>query len=212
MSSLGIRRAGFAGLVIVVVLGISRRADAAPITVDYVGNFIELQSGDQGLPYFLDDEPNNLRLKFFVPDYASLQAINSISVSVDLFDDGDVDDERGEVVFVLNGLGAPNLDLASFSGLNGWTSLAPLTVLGPVAGGDLADALLEIQADGFFFVRVNRRAGGQAPNSDFWVQGAAVTIDGELAAIPEPASIALLATGLAGIMVARYRRARSSSR
>ncbi|MBL8178731.1 MAG: PEP-CTERM sorting domain-containing protein [Bryobacterales bacterium] len=167
----------------------------------YEGNIIEGLPGDQGLPFFLSGSPNNLRLRYFVPNYASLVSINSISVSVDVYDDGDANNnEELDLVFVLNGIGLPNLAIGSHnSGLNGTDSLNRQTVLGAVNAGDLGDALLEIQGDGVFFIRVNRNGG------DFFVHSATVTIDGE--AVPEPGTLGLC--GVAGLLAAAAMRRRN---
>ena len=203
MQTAATRRTGIAALTLLAILGIQGRAQAEPITVNYLGNFVNGTTGDQGLPYFLDADPNNLRLKFFVPDFAKLVKLNSVEFEVDLFDDADADNERGDLVFVVKNAAFSNILANSFAGLNGFTAGSPFTLPGALCGCELDLALEEIQGDGIFFIRVNRRAGGTAPFSDFWVQGARVTIDG---AIPEPASMSLLGVGLAGILVGRRRR------
>ncbi len=199
------RRTAIGALVLLGILGVQGRVQAAPITVNYLGNFVNGTTGDQGLPYFLDDDPNNLRLKFFVPDFAKLVRLDSVEFEVDLFDDADADLETGVLVFVVKNVSFPNILANGFFDLDGFTAGSPLTLPGALCGCELDLALQEIQGDGIFFLRVNGRAGQSAPNSDFWVQGARVTING---AIPEPASIGLLGAGLAGLAIARRRRQR----
>jgi hypothetical protein len=182
---------------------------AASVPLIYQGSFLEGAPGiDQGLPIFLSGSPNNVRLKYFVPDFASLVSINSIDVSVNVYDDGDANNgEEGAILFVLNGVGLPNLTLQTFSGLNGYTETSPLTVSGSVGAGDLSDALLEIQEDGIFFIRVNR------DGNDFYVKGASVAIDGTLGSVPDASStLPLLAAGLALIAIFRRRIAGASAR
>jgi hypothetical protein len=185
---------------------------AEPITVNYKGSFLQDTTGDQGLPVFLgglqDGLPNHVRLRFRVPDFASLVSIESVNVSVDVYDDGDRNNgEQGTVLFVLNGIGLDNLALQTFSGLNGYTDALPLTVSGSVGAGDLSNALLEIQQDGIFFIRVNREG------NDFFVKSASVAIDGTLESVPDASStLLLLAAGLASIAILRRRTAGAPAR
>ena len=65
---------------------------------------------------------------------------------------------------------------------------------------EIAAVLLEIQGDGVFFIRVNRDGG------DFFVQDATVTIDGELARLPAPSTLALLFAACPGWLVMSRRR------
>lgn len=148
----------------------------------------------------------NIRLKFYVPDYQSIITLNSVNVTVTLFDDADGSGDNGEVMFVLNGAGLSNLQLGAFSNLNGYTLGSPYESNTSVQSGDLPDVLTEIQGDGYFFIRVNRN---NPSSSDFYVKDATVTIDGELSSVPEPATLGAMGAGLAGLAILRRRRAKA---
>ncbi|MBL8209077.1 MAG: PEP-CTERM sorting domain-containing protein [Bryobacterales bacterium] len=178
---------------------------AAPITVNYERSITDSTpvGGDAGLPVLLCSCDNNVRFRYFVPDYASLISVNSITVSVDLYDEEPSDgNEQGELVFVLNGVSpsVPNVTLATFN-LDIGQAGSPYNLTFSLPGADLANALAEIQGDGVFFFRVNMRR-----NTDFYVTNPQVTIDGELTAVPEPASMALIGACLAALVTVRRRR------
>ena len=94
-----------------------------------------------------------------MPDATLIESLNSVGIFVDVFDDGDnQDNEAGRVSFSLNG--QPNLDVAMFEGgLNGTTVDTPVTVGDYVNPADFPSVLAEIQDDGVFFVRLNRTGG-----------------------------------------------------
>jgi len=177
-------------------------ASAAPINVVYRRSILDGFPGmDAGLPVFLCDCFDFVRFRFVVPDYASLVNINSIQVSVDVYDDLADGRERGNLVFVLNG-GLPNIHLTNFQDLTGTDEFSPLTVSAFLDPLDLPAALLEIQNNGVFFIRVNRR--GTNPLNDFYVTNPQVFIDGDLA-VPEPATIGLVGASLSAVLLGRRR-------
>jgi PEP-CTERM motif-containing protein len=177
---------------------------AVPISANFVSALIEL-AGPQPLPVLLAGAPNNVRLRFHVPDAGSIIALHAITVSVDIYDDADSNpNEAGEIRFVdaMRPLGDQNILLQSFAGgLNGFTDAAPFTVTGAVASSDLHAALAELQDDGFFLIRMNRNGG------DFFVQSATVTIDAQVVsqAVPEPASILLFGIGTFFLLTLSWR-------
>ena len=195
--------------IVIIVLAFFCAAGSVPaatVTVNYEGSILEGQPGvDQGLPVYLSQTPNNVRFRFFVPNFASLTAINSINVSFDLYDDNANGFEQGDSVFVLNSIGEPNVVLTSFGGLSGYTAASPLSVGASVPNGDIPNALLEIQNDGVFFIRVNRN-GNNREGNDFFVDNVSVALDAQM--VPEPGSLGLLTAALAvGLFYRRRRRA-----
>src|SRR5215475_1184624 len=84
---------------------------AVPITVNYQGSFLAGTVGDQGLPIFINNfDPDHVRFRFRVPDAASILSINSIIVTVPVWDDGDrANNEEGTLKFVLHDLGDVNI-------------------------------------------------------------------------------------------------------
>jgi hypothetical protein len=174
---------------------------ASPVTVNFVAA-LEEGVGPVPLPVELGGifNPNNLRLRFEVPNAALIISLNSMTVSVDLFDDGDANpNEEGDLVFVLQSGAGPNFVFGSFGpGLNGYTETSPLTVIGTINPADFPNVLAEIQDDGFFVVRVNRNGG------DFSVSSAKAAIDAQL--VPEPSAFLLAAGGLAAIKLLRRRK------
>jgi hypothetical protein len=178
---------------------------ASPIAVQYQGSILEGAPGvDQGLPVCLSQSPNNVRFKFFVPDFASLTAINGLTISVDVYSPESNNYENGALLFVLNGAGLPNITVQTFSGLFGYTDVAPLTVSGSLSGGDLASALLEIQNDGVFFIRVNRDGNNRYGNT-FVVTNPQVSLDAD-SSVPEPATLGLMGAALMAGFVGIKRR------
>lgn len=171
---------------------------AAPVPVLFDSALVEI-IGPAPLPIELDGFPNNLRLRFHVPSAANIAAINSLSISVDVYDDGDpADNEEADLVFVLQASLGPNFIIDSFGpGLNGTTLASPLTLTGNLTAGDLIFALDEIQDDGYFLVRVNRNSG------DFLVGSASATLDAQL--VPEPSSAGLALVGVSFLLLRRKR-------
>jgi hypothetical protein len=172
---------------------------ATPVAVNFDSALLEF-SGVEPLPVHLTGFPNNLRLRFHVPSAASILSINSLSISVDLYDDDDPNgNEEADLVFVLQANPLPNFVFGSFgTGLNGYTFAAPYTASGSLNAGDLGLALTEIQDDGFFLVRVNRNGG------DFFVKNATATLDAQL--VPEAATGGLAAAAVALLALPYIRR------
>jgi hypothetical protein len=149
---------------------------------------------DSGVPGFVGD---TLFLKFKIPDISQIASINSFSVSVSLFDNGDGGGESGDIAFAQPGT---NISLASpaFNTLNRVTEALPTTFTYNLTSAQIAQVLPTI-TDGNFRVRIMRDTG------DFEVAGGSASIDATLA--PEPSSTMLL-TGGFFVMAGLFRRIR----
>jgi hypothetical protein len=183
----------------IVVCLVAMPAHAAPIEVDFLKATL---SGpiDVSLPYFMDSSQTPVFLSFSIPAAASIRSINSFSLSVSFFDNGDVDSEAGSVWFDRAGGSIP---LGGFGGLNGTTSASPFTLTGSLIPSNIALVTPELTG-GSFQLRVQRDSG------DFSLLNASVAIDAELA--PEPATLGI--AGAAMLLGAIYfivaRRSRST--
>jgi hypothetical protein len=137
------------------------------------------------LPYLLSLGDDTLFLRFKIPNISTVASVNSMNITVTLYDDGDRGAESGRIQFALPS--GPNMDLGSYSAaLDQTTSSAPLILSYTLDPSQIAQVFPTIQ-DGNFRIKVLRDTG------DFYVAGGTVTID---ASIPEPASILTGATGL----------------
>jgi hypothetical protein len=169
---------------------------AEPITVNFEAALVP-GGGEQPLPIYVDNSapnPDSVRFRFSVPDAVLIDSLNSVRVSVNVYDDGDgPNNETGDVVFVLSGVGQSNFVVTSFNnGLNGTTTASPLAVEDFVNLANFSNVLAEIKDDGIFFVRLNRTGG------DYFVQSGTVTIDANI--VPEPATWLLAALGFAIVL------------
>lgn len=142
-----------------------------------------------GAPYYLDSTSNvNLDFRFQVLDYGSIASLDSITVDVPVYDDGDAAKERGSLQVIVSG---PNIDIASFTTLNGVTSADPEVLGGTdTTSADLASLFTHIEDNnGHFQIRIH------AGNGNFYVAGTpTVSIDATM--VPEPASLGLAGIGL----------------
>jgi PEP-CTERM motif len=174
-------------------------AQAGAIEVDFVGAEIPTGPGstvtipaalpglmggasDAGVPGFVGD---TLFLKFKIPDISEVASINSFSVSVSVFDNGDGGGESADIAFAQP---STNISLASpaFTTLNHVTAALPTTFTYNLTPDQIAQVLPTI-TDGNFRVRIMRDTG------DFEVAGGSASIDATLA--PEPSSMMLLTGG-----------------
>ena len=186
-------------------------AQAGAIEVDFVGAEIPTGPGstftipatlpgllggnaDIGVPNFVGD---TLFLKFKIPDISQLASINSFTVNVSVFDNGDGGGESADIAFAQPNM---NISLASpaFLTLNHITAAAPNTYTYSLTAAQISQVFPTI-TDGNFRVRIMRDTG------DFEVAGGSASIDGTLA--PEPSSLMLL-TGGFFVTAGLFRRVR----
>jgi hypothetical protein len=187
------------GLLLVGVMACGL-AQAGAIEVDFIGAEIPIGPGstitipaalpglmggasDSGVSNFVGD---TLFLKFKIPDVSQIFSINSFSVSVSVYDNGDGGGESADIAFAQPGA---NIALAApaFTSLNHITGALPTTFTYNLTADQIATILPTI-TDGNFRVRIMRDTG------DFEVAGGSASIDATLA--PEPSSFVLLAAGV----------------
>jgi hypothetical protein len=152
-----------------------------------------------GVPFFFDNTTSQaVFLRFKLPDVSLINAIDSITVKVDVFDDGDRGGETGEVQFALPS--GPNQLLVLFGpNINGTTQALPLPLSNTITDPTLLAQIISSLADGNLRIRVVRDSGS------FSVLDGTVTID---ANVPEPASMSCFAGGLLALagLVRRFKR------
>ncbi len=157
---------------------------ATPIAVNFVKAELPPANTATALPFLLDNSNDTIFLKFKVPDILQVTSLNSITVSVMVFDDDDGGGESGSVEFALPGL---NIPLTSFAGnIRTYTAGSPLILSASVCSCELSDVYASM-LDGNFRIKVLRTSG------DFYVEGATVDIDANM---PEPASASTTAGAL----------------
>jgi hypothetical protein len=186
-------------------------AQAGAIEADFVGAEIPTGPGstvtipaalpglmggnsDVGVPGFVGD---TLFLKFKIPDISELTSIDSFTVSVSVFDNGDGGGESADIAFAQP---STNISLAApaFTTLNHITAAAPNTYTYALSPDQINQVFPTI-TDGNFRVRIMRDTG------DFEVAGGSASIDGTLA--PEPSSLMLLTGGFL-VAAGLFRRVR----
>jgi hypothetical protein len=168
-------------------------AHAASIEVDFVGAGIPTGPGstvtiDAALPGLMGGASDatvgnyvgdTLFLKFKIPDTSELSNIDSFTVSVSLYDNGDGGGESAQIDFAQP---LTNIVLAdpAFTTLNHITSSSPEIFTYTLTPAQITQVLPTI-TDGNFRIRIMRETG------DFEVAGASAAID----VTPEPSSLPL---------------------
>jgi hypothetical protein len=188
----------FAGL-----LTAAAPAASVPIAV----NFDEALSSTgipRTLPFELNSTAQTLFLRFLVPDAPRIQSINSMSLTVTLHDESP--DAQEENAGIAVRLPAPFFEMfvgfTDSGDLQGTTAGAPFIFTHSLTAGEIDDFMVAgALENGAFRLQVVRCCG------DFVVVGGSVTIDANLAALPEPGSLALLAAAF-GVFVLRRTRAK----
>jgi hypothetical protein len=179
-------------------------AASEPIAV----NFDEALSSTgipRTLPFELSSAPQTVFLRFLVPDAPLIESINSITVTVNLHDE--TPDTADEIAGIAIRLPDPFFEiLLGFTDpgeLQGTTSSAPLIFTQSLTAIEIDDFLSSGALDnGAFRVQVFRCCG------DFVVVGGSVSIDANLLQVPEPSSLALLASAFGVFALRRTRRKR----
>jgi hypothetical protein len=180
-----------AGLVLGVCLGC---VQATPIPVNFIKAIVPGPI-DVSLPFFMDSTSDTVFLRFAIPNPQQIASIDSMTVNVRVYDDGDRVGEAGEILLALIG---PNLSLDSFGpNINGTTNAAPFTLSHTLTPDEIAQAQPEL-LDGFFRIRVQRHAG------DFFVEDGDVSMDVTLT--PEPASVFTVLMGVGALVSIAVRR------
>jgi hypothetical protein len=173
--------------------------EATPIAVNFVNAETPSPTTTQALPFLLDINNQALFLRFKLPDVSLINAIDSITVNVRVFDDGDRGGETGQTEFALPS--SPNQVLVFFfPNINGTTQASPLPLSNTITDPTLLAQIIPSLADGNLRIRVVRDSGS------FNVLDGSVTID---ANVPEPAAISSFAGGLfviAGLVRRRFKR------
>jgi hypothetical protein len=168
---------------------------ATAVPVDFTFAETAPNTTQVSLPMLLNGPNDTVFLKFKIPEIGLIEAINSFTINVTVYDNGDGGGETGTIQFALP---SENLDLGGFApNLNRTTSSSPVTLSFSLTPDEIALVLPTIQ-DGNFRIKVLRDTG------DFFVGGGSASIDAMLA--PEPASLFTAISGL--LMAVAWRRRR----
>jgi hypothetical protein len=157
------------------------------------------------LPFLLTNTDRIVYLRFSVPDFGRITAINSVDVTFRFYDDGDGAGESGGVLFAVR-MPDPDLilGLVSASDLAGTTSGSPFVFTHSLTPGEVAAAF------DTFTDNAAVRLRGQRTSGDVFVAGGTMVVDAELrplaAPTPTPGGLVYLAAGLVGLALARARR------
>lgn len=157
------------------------------------------------LPFLLTNTDRNVYLRFSVPDFDRIIAINSVDVTFRFYDDGDAAPESADVLFAVR---QPDPDFilgsVSASDLTGTTATSPFVFTHSLTPGEIAAAF------GTFTDNAAVRLRGQRTSGDVFVDGGTMVVDAELrplvVATPTPGSLVYLGAGLVGLAWARARR------
>jgi hypothetical protein len=194
-----------AGLFIILLLSTAGPAAGVIISTPFQD---ALSSGGTPvtLPFLVEQSaPNrNVYLRFSNPLFDQIVSVNSIEVTVHLYDDDDGASESNNVLFAVRALDGPDvfLGLVLPTQLQGTTSGSPFVFNHSLTLPEIEDVLPTLTDNAAFRVRVQRDGG------DLFVRDGTVVIDANLRAlaVPEPGTLACLGAGLGWLAWSRRRR------
>lgn len=205
------KRAGARHRVAALIIGglVSAFVSAQPVSAELISVTFQdavLPGGvTTSLPFLLNGSDRNVYLRFSIPDFDRIIAINSVDVTFRFFDDDDAGGESANILFAVR-LPDPDFIMGSVSpsDLDGTTSGSPFEFTHSLTSGEIADAFLT------FTDNPAVRLRGQRTSGDLFVDGGTMVVDAELrprvVATPTPGGLFYLAAGLVGLAWARARR------
>lgn len=205
------KRTGARHRVAALIIGglVSAFVSAQPVSAELISVTFQdavLPGGDTTLlPFLLTNSDRNVYLRFSIPEFDRIIAINSVDVTFRFFDD---DDGGGESANILFAVRMPDTDFimgsVSQSDLADTTSGSPFVFTHSLTSGEIAAAFAT------FTDNPAVRLRGQRTSGDLFVGGGTMVVDAEfrplVVATPTPGGFVYLAAGLVGLAWARARR------
>lgn len=192
------------GLFIVLLLSIAGPAAGVIIPTPFK-DAVSSGGTPVTLPFLVEQSaPNrNVFLRFSNPLFDQIVSVNSIEVTVRLYDDDDAGSESNNVLFAVR-VPDPDVLLGSVlpTELQGTTSGSPFVFSFSLTSAEIDDVFLTLTDNAAFRVRVQRDSG------DLFVLDGTVVIDANLRAlaVPEPGTMVCFGAGLGWLAWSRRRR------